>query len=325
MIGQIYPIKVEKVNRTKIKLVEWRLSNVCNYKCSYCPSIFNNGSKGFLNLEQYINVIDNLYKTNDDSILWFQFTGGEPTLYPKLLDLLQYIKTKNGYTSLISNGSRTIRWWKELANLNVLNRLYLTLHSEFQVDPMHLIEVNDLMQDMDCLVTVFVTAPADTVKFKLAVKNHNTILAYANAISHLKPLTELESFQNYSEDQWKIINQSLYTMSPKFIINQDKKKKYIESVPWFTGQVKVTFSDNSSQTNFAQHFIDNKLNKFYNWLCDIGKSSLVIECDEVYRGICRQGGCLGNINENISWASDSIICKKEYCNCAADFYEDKQL
>lgn len=321
----VIPIKIDVANHNNTKLIEWRLSNVCNYKCSFCPSIYNDGSNRFLKFSEYTKIIDQLFFNNESYKTWFQFTGGEPTLYPRIIDLLKYIKDKNGYTSIISNGSRTIRWWKELAKANVLNRLYLSQHSEMEPDPSHIIEVNDLMQATDCLVSIFVTAPSDKQTFNLALKNHYLILEKANTISHLKPISDLENFQEYTKDQWDIINKTLYSKSKKFIINQGIKNRYLSSIPWHTGQVTMTFSDFSTETNYPQYFIEKKLHNFENWQCDIGKNSLVIEYDKIYRGICKEGGILCKISDPISYAENAIICKKNSCNCSSDFYSNKKL
>lgn len=59
---------------------------------------------------------------------------------------------------------------------------------------------------------------------------------------------------------------------------------------------------------------------------NIKLSSLVRFFDKVlYRGNCRQGGLIGNINEDYSIDLNPIKCNKESCNCRTDFlvYKEK--
>lgn len=115
---KIFPIKVEKLIPKTYRFIEWKIHNVCNYNCSFCPSRHKNGSQRWFSLDQYKSYIDKLYHLCEGAPYWIQFTGGEPTLFPKLIELCQYIKSKNGLVSLISNGSRTLRWWEELKKAN---------------------------------------------------------------------------------------------------------------------------------------------------------------------------------------------------------------
>ena len=70
----------------------------------------------------------------------------------------------------------------------------------------------------------------------------------------------------------------------------------------------------------ANDIIKNKLNNFNGWKCSAGIESLMINWDgEVYRATCRVGGNLGNIyNTTQVLPTDSVICTRSWCTCAAD-------
>ena len=110
----VIPIKVESAVPVRFKAVEWMLHNVCNYNCSFCVPDAKEGSKRWLTLDEYKKYSDEIINATGGQPLRIQFTGGEPTLFPDLIELLSYIKRPNVYISLITNGSRTIRWWQEL-------------------------------------------------------------------------------------------------------------------------------------------------------------------------------------------------------------------
>lgn len=72
----------------------------CNYNCKICFSQFEN--KRRLEHYEYLKIIDKLVGKVDK----ITFVGGEPLLYPRLLDLIKYSKLKGFITSIVTNGSR---------------------------------------------------------------------------------------------------------------------------------------------------------------------------------------------------------------------------
>jgi organic radical activating enzyme len=327
-MNKVIPIKLERLKTPRTtKVVEWRLGNTCNFDCSFCTPEFKDGSRRYLEYHRYIKLIDNLIESDTSKKIWFQINGGEPTLYPKLIELLTYIKSKGGYTSMFSNGSRSIRWWKELAELNVLDRLYLSYHPEQDETPAHIIEVNDIMQITKTLVTIFVTTQADPILFQKAVKGHIEIQNKAIAISSLKPITILDKniLQPYSTEQINLIQKNLYVRSIGWKSISDKKAEYLKTVPFYNSEVTITYSDQSTKTESSQFFIENNQTNFKNWECDIGMDTLFIDVENVYRGQCRQGESVEMVNENTTFRSTPIICKTDRCMCSFDVQEPKRM
>lgn len=61
----------------------------------------------------------------------FMFSGGEPTLYPKLFELIDHIRagiSNRLRLAVISNGARAARYWAELAPL--IDHAILSYHAE---------------------------------------------------------------------------------------------------------------------------------------------------------------------------------------------------
>jgi sulfatase maturation enzyme AslB (radical SAM superfamily) len=326
-VNKVIPIKLERATQPRnTRIVEWRLSNICNFDCTFCPSEFKDGSKRFLDYNVYTSTVKQLIAQDPNKKVWFQFTGGEPTLYPKLIELLKYIKDLGGYTSMISNGSRTIRWWKELAEAKVLDRLYISHHPEQGAKVEHTIEVNNLMQATNTLVTVFVTTQADPVLYEAAIDAHTKILRRGNAISSLKPITDSNMlFQQYSQEQLKKIQDNLYVRSSLYKLLSQQKLNYLKTIPWYQTNVTMTYSDGSTKTLPSQDFVQHQETKFKGWECDIGKDLLMIEVDDVLRSMCGQGGVIANVHDvGFTWATDSVICDREECNCSLDVQEPKR-
>jgi len=309
-----------------VRVVEWKMSNVCNYDCSFCSDQFKDGSKQFLDFDTYTKNIERLIKQDTNKKVWVRFTGGEPTLFRHLIELLKFVKDLGGYTSMISNGSRTIRWWEELADANALDWLSLSHHCEQGADVKHTIKVNNIMQATNTYSIIYVTTQANPVLFNQALADHREILTYGNAVSSLKAITDFSMvLQPYTEDQLKIIQQNLYIKSKLFEESFSKKIDHLKTVPWPFANVKMTYSDGTTKIAPPQEFVNHNETNFYGWECDAGKESLWIDTDKVHRSLCFQSGPMADVRDNtFSWADNSIICNKRQCNCSFDVQSPKR-
>jgi len=74
------------------------LSYECNLKCVHCHNAYNLQGMGY---EQQLSTLDQIF---DLGVLHISFGGGEPTLYPHLLDILKYT-TKHTSCSFVTNGA----------------------------------------------------------------------------------------------------------------------------------------------------------------------------------------------------------------------------
>ena len=111
----------------------WDIGRRCNYDCSYCwTSVHNRDDdhKDFdLMKKTADNLIDNWAMSN--SIRW-NFGGGEPTLHPQFLNFLKYLKDKNQWIMLTSNGTRDHKYWAEA--VKYLNSINLSAHFDGLLD-----------------------------------------------------------------------------------------------------------------------------------------------------------------------------------------------
>jgi organic radical activating enzyme len=106
--------------------VLWDISRRCNYDCSYCwPNVHNNKDEHF---EKEV-----AFKTTDKIIEWangnevrFNFGGGEPTLVPYFTEWMKYLKEKNQWTMVTTNGSMSNSFWEEC--VKYLNSINMSAH-----------------------------------------------------------------------------------------------------------------------------------------------------------------------------------------------------
>ena len=101
-----------------MNVINFHLTNSCNYRCTYCFGKFP--EKKDLTLNEVCSIVDNIaryfskYGIVDGRI---NLAGGEPLLYPYLDDLIDYIYAYGLKASIITNGSmlteERISNWKD--------------------------------------------------------------------------------------------------------------------------------------------------------------------------------------------------------------------
>lgn len=91
---------------TKYK-INIHVLEACNFRCRQCFSKF--GTKKLLPVEGWKKIIDNCIA--GANVTEFNIAGGEPMLYPGLVELAKYIRDKGVKVSLITNGSLMNEEW----------------------------------------------------------------------------------------------------------------------------------------------------------------------------------------------------------------------
>ena len=121
--------------------VEIEPTNICNAKCDFCPR-WNMGRKqGYLDVENLVEFLDRLEEYRDG--MWLNqhsenhhrfprlvFAGiGEPTLHPRIVDIVREGSSRDFETEVVTNGSRlSADLAKQLATAGLTN-LAISLHS----------------------------------------------------------------------------------------------------------------------------------------------------------------------------------------------------
>ena len=97
----------EKRLRPAIMYFYLELTNKCNFHCEFCPSDLQSRSNGFMDITLAKKIFDEIAqkKLVDKVNLHLM---GEPTLHPKLNDILIYAKKKNVKIGLTTNGSTLV-------------------------------------------------------------------------------------------------------------------------------------------------------------------------------------------------------------------------
>ena len=278
--------------------VYWSLGNQCTYKCSYCPSIFHDGSVPY----QPIDVIQRtLQKLPSSHVM---FTGGEPTFHPDfekiILEKPDHIKL-----SVISNASRPIAFWERI--VDKMHVVILTYHAEF----------SNLDRFYKTAELVFLKSKRIGLINLTMIPTHwdHCLMAYKlfrdnNIEVTVKPLLE-----DFGIASTKVL--STYTEQQLQWINNHTDDSY-KNIIFYDKQNNALFESNQSQ------LIANKQTNFNGWKCYTPKYYLYISWNgDVYDTACKQRKLVGNIYTDFTPSSEPIICEQNFCWCFSDIRTSK--
>ena len=87
----------------------------------------------------------------------------------------------------------------------------------------------------------------------------------------------------------------------------------------FSLPINGSFKDYS-----VYELVEKKMNNYNGWDCSIGVDLITIQHELIYRGVCRVGGIIGNINdEDFGFVNTGVICKAKWCTCLMDLQEPR--
>jgi organic radical activating enzyme len=312
-------IKIESIKNTPFKKIDWKLSNVCNYDCAYCYTVEKDGSLPFKDIVTNKAVVDKVCDMYAGEKILFTFTGGEPTLYPNLYELFSYIKKKNPdhFIRLITNGSRTLRWWNDFLEIPVVDDILYTFHYTQVKDIDMFISVVNATLDKEITGLVFFTCT--DIDFDPIQEKFDYISDKVGIECHLKRIHG-PILNNYTTEQDQIlktvrIKKGKLSESKK---THNKEYHHYGKLYYHNGTTEVTEVVVDPQT-----ILNNNENRFFGWKCSIGIDRLVILVDTIYRGVCKMGGPIGSIYDDFFPSVEPIICLRRICTCGGEFFETK--
>jgi len=273
--------------------IEWNLGKKCNYDCSYCPSEIHDYTSPNTDIEILKDTVNNLLTINKP--IRISFTGGEPCVHPHLKELIDYSKHKGiHWISLTTNGSRRPEYY---INLNV-DHFVFSLHFEYNWRKVMTTIIKVHRESNKAVMVNIMVHPDQVEHAKLCCARFRL----AGVQYTLRRIRWTQGNHNLFDDmryhpadlQWMLDAES--TVNANCVIDD--------------GEVYVHAND----------IIKHKLNNFMGWTCNAGIESLMINWDgDVHRATCRVGGSLGNIyNGTYKKPTDSIVCTRDWCTCAAD-------
>lgn len=315
MVEENY-IKLEhtKLDHLDWFVVNWCLGNTCNFECSYCPEGLHDGSKSWPDLGAIKNFINNVVEQVSPRKVYFEFTGGEVTLYKHFTEVCQHVTSLGAKVGLISNSSRTIKWWE--SHKQYFDHVCLSFHPEFG-DPEHFLKVVELLHN-DIRTHVNIMMSPEKFDYCLTVANRSVELG--NISFAMQPL--IHDFgsilYDYTPEQKEIIDRQWHLYG--------KNIKFDKSFDYYRGAMIKVYPSGRRVASAPHVLINDKNNNWEGWKCYSGVEQLIVDMDGFfYRGWCKVGGWLGRIDDpDLKIPTDPIICDKTMCHCNFDIMSTKE-
>ena len=313
-----FPIRVEKETDANYYDITWMLHNVCNHNCSFCDATFKDGSKRWLSLAENKQIVDSIISAANGKPIWFQFTGGEPTLYPDFIELCVYIKSRGAYIGLLSNGSRTIRWWTELRDSKLIENLVLTLHPEQGSTAEHHAEILNLFLYESVHTVCWITSTKDYIQE--SIDAHKYLVKTTGSEILLKVM----NLPKYDITEFMTKRQAIYFKYFNVVKGKRISEKVSTTIPTeisiATNIVSLAMSDGTISKMSSQRAINNRYHLFKGWECYIGKYQAYVDVDRMHRGSCffNTSSYIDLSSLPANFPSEPVTCGMDECLCGAD-------
>ena len=285
--------------------VSWILGRFCNYKCSYCWPYARSDKMDYQTLDVYKNTIDEIKRqarANGFTQFHWSFSGGEPTAYKQLPELVKHLdELESSYQSIhmTTNLSPGSKWWKNwCTNTELLQRRSITasFHAEFAREQ----EFGDkCLQLMYERVHVTVNQVMVPEHFFETLERCNRLRSRGINVT-LKPQsndTATAIVDGYSPEMVKIMQDDF------------------EQQEGF--QIRLTDGKNDYFIDQAERFNALGFNSFTNWTCNSGYQSVIIRGNEVKRAYSCHEAPLGTLDD-FTLFSEPKKCITARCVSSAD-------
>ena len=127
-------VRVEHSNKKYKEWVriEWNMGRRCNFDCSYCGSSVHDNFSKHMPYEKIIESIDTIRASTDKKIK-IGWTGGEPFVHPKFIDILKYAKEQANVfrQTVVTNGTVPFKTYAKA--LPYLDQVSFSYHFEHTI------------------------------------------------------------------------------------------------------------------------------------------------------------------------------------------------
>ncbi len=119
-----HPFGAKHGKGDEVRLVSLRITDMCNLRCHTCGQWGDNGylldtsprelKQNEVPVEVYKRLVDQIVDAGWSPV-WYIW-GGEPMLYPGIIDLLYYISERNMPITMVSNGTHIVEHAEEIVD-----------------------------------------------------------------------------------------------------------------------------------------------------------------------------------------------------------------
>lgn len=314
----------EPISGTDYVTVDWTMGTTCNYHCSYCDDFINDGKIPWPDYDAAIDFVKRCnehYRSLGKHIVW-NLLGGEPTVWNRFSEFILELKLLDPscVVVLLTNGSRTLSWWKR--NATNFDNVIISYHSE-NADYVHCTEVANILNDANVKVGLQVCMlPSNEEKCFQALyymdkyARANSLAAKALRVT----LCSSDTFK-YSETAREYFDKYAGSMPSEHTAPKEFDQNHIRIMRFY-----------NTDTNQEEMVNENTLmvqgrNSWKGWACNIGIETLVVD---MFGNVSSGSSCNpeirhGNILEphDIAFPTNGVVCKYDWCSCIADIQVTK--
>ena len=346
-------------SRPEVFVINWNIGKRCNYACSYCPKDLHDHDSGHLSLEEmrfaFASVVEAKHRVQDHRTIRLEVTGGEPTLNPHLASFLEWLRgevaDRLDTVGITTNGSRSVDYYNRLIQL--VDYITFSPHFEFMQEGEFVKTVLlTARRAADCRPRRAVTVNLMLEPWARAAGEELLTILQAEAIP-----VRCTAVRNYYdseglEPKWvqrfdyaaflathgppiggstdSRVNSTGGTgdapsaVSPGNGDSPNRAPSRDQLSYWLSEDATVRLKDGRRLPVVSSALIDNGLNSFIDWTCNVGEQGIhIYNNGNVYSSICR-ARLLGNIFTGFSMVTAGVICKKDRCVCPADIRITKE-
>lgn len=287
--------------------IEWIVSDVCNYRCSYCTEDLNGGKQGWPSAVQASSFINKIISSLNGKNVRLTLSGGEPTLWKDLIYFLNMLPP-DIQVGISSNASRRLEFWQKLRDESPGVRTFcLSVHPEY-ANMNHIVDVTEVLHKTHEISIHCIYLPgylSQLTEFLDELERREL-----NAVAIVRPIRQHDQngkLIEYSEEEKAFLNRrySSYRMQ--------------EDIRW----PKKTIIDGMdvSHSLLMRNLVAKQRNRFRGWQCDAGTKRVVIWPNgDALPAACHtaKSKVLGNIHSGDFTPIKNLICEDELCVCISD-------
>ena len=292
--------------------VSWILGRFCNYNCSYCWPYARSDRIDHQSLETYTSTIDEIKrqaKLNGFDQFHWSFSGGEPTAYKHLNDLVKHIQqdTVSPYQSIhmTTNLSPGSKWWNTwCSNTDMLQRRSITasFHAEFAKEQEFGDKCLQLIYELVHVTVNQVMVPEQFWElYDRCERFHQRGINVT-----LKPQSDPTASHIVSG----YTDEMIQAMQTGFAQKAQGEEIY---------QIALYEQDGTEHLfDQAERFNSFGFNKFQGWSCNSGYQSVIIRGNEIKRSYSCHDKALGTLEDGFTLFNEPTKCITSSCVSSAD-------
>lgn len=294
--------------------VYWTLTDFCNFRCNYCPSSLHSGDyksgrkPGYPSDDEIRVFLDRLINIHaKGKFLQVCISGGEPTLHPMYEEIVDTLHP-HGIVETVTNGSRSIEWWKQLKHLP--DKITMSLHAGWtKIDKVN--ELGEFLLDNN--VHIGYNMMCDPGQWESVQEMYYQLTPRLQALVNAKILTD-HSGGLTDGQPWEYHPEQLEYIKSIFISSKQPEIRFSN-----VNLSSVLIFDDGTSTKLENPFsiVNNNQHSFTGWECSAGSEGITINFDgNAYASNCRSFR-MGRIDK-FDLYDNPVTCPRRWCKTAVD-------